>query len=236
MKKVYHVSLEKVKDGIFTPRIPKTTIKEENDTIPRICFSESIECCLGSMPNGAEVLQMLIEKTRKVNLPALLYVYELDLDSLKRGKDYWMPKKVSKYVPDGFFFSEYWVLKPVKCKYGVIDVKSFEFCKVLLDEKNQIGAKIISNLKYERVTDKKGILNYTLYKEPSKDLKDSSISVLKRGMFYDLMIKAEDLTDLIIEEIYEMFFNLFKDVYLDQTGEALSLSRSNFIEYVDFGL
>ena len=50
--KLYHVSYNKV--DRFIPRVPKERAGGENDDIPRICFSDSIEKCIAAKPSGLQ--------------------------------------------------------------------------------------------------------------------------------------------------------------------------------------
>ena len=56
MEVLWHVSFDKVPEGRFIPRVPENRITQgeyiEDDTIKRVCFSNSIENCLNAMPCG----------------------------------------------------------------------------------------------------------------------------------------------------------------------------------------
>lgn len=111
--KLYHVTFntDEPKIKTFIPRIPKWIIDtleitkncDENSTIPRICFSSSIETAI----------QALSEKSRDLKTGASLLVYELEVD--KNDPLIISPEELfSKgYVIDALENREYWYLKEV---------------------------------------------------------------------------------------------------------------------------
>ena len=72
--KLYHVSYNKV--DRFIPRVPKERAEGENDDIPRICFSDSIEKCIAAKPSGPTALEIAEEE----GIPVCLYVYSIDTE------------------------------------------------------------------------------------------------------------------------------------------------------------
>lgn len=122
--KLYHVTFntDEPKVKTFIPRIPKwitdtleiTKECDENATIPRICFSSSIETAI----------QALSEKTRDLKTNARILVYELEVD--KNDCYLISPEELfyKGYVVDALENREYWYLKEVTLvakEYKVID-------------------------------------------------------------------------------------------------------------------
>lgn len=108
MKKLYHISLNfmEANDKPFKARIPYSTAEYENETIKRICFSDSIEGCL-NLVNWTE--NLLIEKLILNNgksCPIRIYEFNFNIND----ENLLRPKEVSKYVPDAEFFNEYWYI------------------------------------------------------------------------------------------------------------------------------
>lgn len=73
----YHVSTNIHHDGTFIPRIPQNRHEDENDTIPRVCVSSTIEGCFTAMPNGGYSLDML-----NISTSGLYLIFRIDTDKL----------------------------------------------------------------------------------------------------------------------------------------------------------
>ena len=67
--KYIHVSFDVV--DTFKPRVPKSRIEGEDDTIPRICVSNRILDCVNAMPSGPETIQAM----QQLGLPAIIHAY-----------------------------------------------------------------------------------------------------------------------------------------------------------------
>lgn len=150
---LYHVSTDLDHDGLFTPRIP-SDIEDgdgEDNTIKRVCFSSSIEGCLGSMPDGGRGLRKYIKK-RKSN--RFVKVFILCVENFTGTV--LSPSSVSNFVEDAYIHQEYWVLHPVRIlHYVTLEIIDFDFNK---------DTNIITNLRYN-ITEvnfpKENLINYT---------------------------------------------------------------------------
>ena len=106
-KKIYHISEEDQTGNIFTPRLPinfMTDNQYEDDTTPRVCFSESIDGCLVG--------------TRYKLETNIMYVHEPANYSTLITK-----KPTIDEVPEAEISEEVWVLSPVKMRcIGKIEI------------------------------------------------------------------------------------------------------------------
>ena len=115
-----HVSFDTVE--CFYPRIPETRCQGENDSIPRICVSGSIEASLNAIPQAGNV----IENVQELGLPVILHAYYL---TPEEGEI--LPSEVvQQYVPDAETTGEMWLMKAPK---KVIRV-DFEVTKALIQD------------------------------------------------------------------------------------------------------
>jgi hypothetical protein len=101
---MYHISRNRKLDGvILKPRIPDNFFTQngnENNTIPRVCFSETIDGALSALNSNIS--------------NDTLFVYEPVLkNSIRVLKN----KEVQKYVPDAHLTKEVWILDEVELKY-----------------------------------------------------------------------------------------------------------------------
>lgn len=121
---LYHVSFQPV--SLFVPRIPETRAPGENETIKRICFSDSILHALHAIPNAGDILDYFINQE---NIPLILYVYSMESDQLADSD--WMDwKQVKAYVPDAILTKECWVMRSMKAE--LLDCKKIEISAVTI--------------------------------------------------------------------------------------------------------
>lgn len=109
---LYHVSTDLNFNSKFIPRIPKCMAHNENSTIPRICFSETLEGCFSAMPDGGIKIEQLIK-----NNEGKFRVYKLDLSkTLVNQSDILTPQNLweNDFVDDADLTLEYWILKPIE--------------------------------------------------------------------------------------------------------------------------
>ena len=103
--KLYHISEEDLDNKLLTPRIPKNYMTKnnyENNTIPRISFSTSIDGCLMGMSQNLK--------------DTIFNVYEPeDYNDLKIISNKDIIK--NNYTPDAKLTNEVWVITPVKLKF-----------------------------------------------------------------------------------------------------------------------
>ena len=109
----YHVSTELEHDGVFTPRIPDTRHKQQEDvTIGRVSVAPSIEDCFTAIPNGGGRLDEL-------NIMQRGYYLVVKVDTEKLGiqkEDMIFSEELYKkdLVRDADFTNEVWITKPFK--------------------------------------------------------------------------------------------------------------------------
>lgn len=115
--KLYHVSFE-LSESLhkeFIPKIPDNTIRGENEEIPRICFSDSIQGCIRGIKGYpkmdspyAEIIVWEHEFLESDNLYDWRYLYENNL------------------VPDAAVTHEYWFTERITLdgsKYRISDIE-----------------------------------------------------------------------------------------------------------------
>ena len=118
----FHISMDTKMNGkTLKPRIPtyltkkdNVTTYKENATIPRVCFSPSIEGCLNAIISAQKNLDV-------VGKNIFVYVPEKPISEYKIKTNKEIIKE--KLVFDANATGEMWILEPVKLKlYGVIMV------------------------------------------------------------------------------------------------------------------
>ena len=109
---LYHVSIRswEIIDE-FVPRIPESRCEliRENDSIPRICLSDSIKGCLSGVSWGG--LRLLTDPffNKDDKIIAIIRVYEFNRNSILT-KHILDPEKVKNHVLDAEITGEHWVV------------------------------------------------------------------------------------------------------------------------------
>jgi hypothetical protein len=120
------VSFVEIPDGRLYPRIPSLTGPFENKTIPRICFSRTIEGAITAMPQGAKALKTILKLQRQNKLIAVLHLYTIEESNLPQ-KNIWLPNRVQRYVVDANYTGETWILnQEVFCDHKTILISNAE--------------------------------------------------------------------------------------------------------------
>lgn len=102
--KLYNITFDLKDDRqLLEPCIPKSAADDEDKTIPRVCFTDSVEHCFQAIPgdsrNACKYAEFLI-RSIEINVEECVSPQEL------------FDKKL---VPDALENQEYWVLHPVFC-------------------------------------------------------------------------------------------------------------------------
>ncbi len=106
--KLYHLSVDRLGDEVFYPRVPNDRLEFEDDTIPRICVSTSVRGCIKGLG---------MDETHHH-----VFLYTPVEYKGKKIKDHIFKPTVDE-VPDVVKTREKWITCPVKMKYlGVVDV------------------------------------------------------------------------------------------------------------------
>lgn len=206
--KMYHVSTEIFKDiKIFNPRIPKSRLKNEDATIPRVCISDDIKNCLNGMCYMEKYWKYLTDDLESNQYfiddvcLRLLKVYEFEVDNNDSIKS---PKYLydNNLVPDSNITNEYWSLRELRpIKSYLIKITDLEY-----EDK-------ISELKYE-------IINPSLISEKVKlqfskvnqDMIELFNSKEESSLCYDVL-DIDDNSIIISTKNYPMenndFYNIF---------------------------
>lgn len=117
---LYHISINKLLDNElnFIPRVPSKNnrLEDENNTISRICFSDSVEGCLKAIAGTIGENVILKQCLTLEKIP--IYVYGIN-ETLIDNKYIKTPIELveNKYVMDAWKNSEYWITKEVKLNY-----------------------------------------------------------------------------------------------------------------------
>ena len=124
MNFLYHVDILGTENEIkeFVPRIPKSRIAGEDNTIKRICVSKNIEGCLGAISWGQKI-------NRNIKEFQVLRVYVFDKKDIKRD-NLILDEDLYKrgLVLDAKIHNECWIInqsiKP--CKIFYISINSYD--------------------------------------------------------------------------------------------------------------
>lgn len=203
---LYHVSIERVINNNFCPRIPKDRIDGENDSIKRICFSKKIKKCITAMPNGIRKIENLILLERTTGLPAIAYIYEIDDKNIAKKNLVSSASLVkNKLVPDAQINQEVWVVNQnVKCQETV--VKFVDIKKHLLSLNMGVGVKPFSEVK--KITFEKS-------KEPyERNFKYLALSKYNYGVIAKLAKNLGCLTKKLPNYIIEVTIPPMVDIAL----------------------
>lgn len=95
--KYIHVSFDVV--DAFKPRVPKSRIEGEDDTIPRICVANRLLDCINAMPSGPETMRAM----RQLGLPVVIHAYYM------QAQEIWNTDTIIQYVPDARCYGESWI-------------------------------------------------------------------------------------------------------------------------------
>mgnify|MGYP004458291345 FL=1 len=95
--KYIHVSFDVV--DAFKPRVPKSRIEGEDDTIPRICVANRLLDCINAMPSGPETMRAM----RQLGLPVVIHAYYM------QAQEIWNTDAIIQYVPDARCYGESWI-------------------------------------------------------------------------------------------------------------------------------
>lgn len=95
--KYIHVSFDVV--DTFKPRVPKSRIEGEDDTIPRICVANRLLDCINAMPSGPETMRAM----QQLGLPVVIHAYYM------QAQEIWNTEAIIRYVPDARCYGESWI-------------------------------------------------------------------------------------------------------------------------------
>lgn len=158
--KMYHVSLD-IFNNIekFSPKIPDKIAKNENNTIPRVCISDSIVNCLNGLlyyenyfrkiSMDSETNYFLLEE----GCERILKVYEFEIDE----KELVFPNYIFKnnLVSDALENNEYWSLKELEPIHSYcIKINGFPETKEGTLCKDNYRYEILKSIDYSLINDK----------------------------------------------------------------------------------
>lgn len=117
--KLYHISYDTSEplDKEFIPKIPHNTVSGEDESVPRICFSDSIEGCI----NAVEDQLGNYENEDR----ATIIVWEMEFLLPNDKLIGWQKLYEDNLVPDAVFTHEYWFLDKLRMKgtlYEILDI------------------------------------------------------------------------------------------------------------------
>lgn len=128
MVDLFHISLKKLNDDdlFFVPRVPKTAGNGENNSIPRICISDTLRGCINSILSSHIHNELMRCRARnETNLD--LYVYEVNSEIQSNEIIRTEELIESGHVLDATRTGEMWILSPIKMKlHSVLEVTNVE--------------------------------------------------------------------------------------------------------------
>lgn len=198
--KLYHITYDlsfKDKEVQFTPRVPEFIGFDEENSIPRVCFSETLEGAVSACPYSFD---RLCSNPNKEKIPII--VFELDTDQLE--EPYFSPEYLynHQYVGDAYYTRECWVLEEVTLKGRLIYITNYD-----IDSAIHFG-------EYPNLED----IERELYNKdscvPKQDLEYFN-SLLKEFTLPQVLnqIYGEGCCDKIIEIIDKMYYPTSDIVY-----------------------
>lgn len=227
---LYHVSVERVKDDLFYPRIPEIRIDGEDDTIKRICFSKKIEKCITTMPNGVHKMKNLILFENEFNIPAIAYIYSIDEETIDRKNKISSSTLVRRnLVRDAIVNQETWIINQnVKCNCELVRVRDVEL--VLKEYKCYEGKKVSVVKRIELESSHEPYERKFGYKLSTEE--DYNIV---RNLALETGCKVEDLPNYNIriivppmvdvapvwEKVKDIKWNYLKTFYEEQNGKPI---------------
>lgn len=133
---LFHISSDilDAETKLFTPRVPENRCDDEDDTIPRICFSDSVLDCIKAIPDSYDGVYNRVRLQKERGIPALFSVYSIDEKKLSKD-NILTPEQLQHLIPDALQNSEYWIINTdLKLPlYGYIWIKDIK-----LDKKGNI--------------------------------------------------------------------------------------------------
>lgn len=116
---LYHVSYDvfQAERYVFKPRVPESRADRENDSIKRICFTDSIENCLRSISSD---LQFMNEYN-------LIRVYKFEVSDQDENLMHWEELYRNNYAYDAALTHEYWYLNEVVLESKIYCIKDYSY-------------------------------------------------------------------------------------------------------------
>lgn len=140
-KTLYHLSLDVDQIIEFMPRVPESIMCDEDDTIERICLSDSIEKALSAAPwGGAALFDIFICG----DFSRLIRVYEFIID--EDNNSLISPEELYRkgLVPDAMLSNEYWYTEKLRpSKSYLIEISYYD--EEMMDIINYENYKEIMN-------------------------------------------------------------------------------------------
>lgn len=140
---------------VLEPVVPETVGDGENNTIPRVCFTDSIEHCMQALASS--------HKTFEKDVCFLVREAEIS----KNDKDLVFPETLRDkgLVPDAMENNEYWYTQPVECRTFLCMIKemecSFEMAWTCITKEDclDIVSKYAPKTLFEKATESEEIYN-----------------------------------------------------------------------------
>lgn len=162
--KMYHISLDIFKNiEVFKPRVPKSRLKNEDSTIPRVCISNNLGNCLSGLTYMSKYWKYITDDL-ETNFsllddvcPRILKVYEFDIKS-----ELIFPEELynKNLVPDANITQEYWSLKElVPTRSYLIKIKdiheedNFKISKLEYEIVNMSDIPRKAEIHFNKITD-----------------------------------------------------------------------------------
>jgi len=218
---LYHITYDLGQDEehIFVPRIPEEKIEQDEDiTIPRICFADTIENCIRAV-NGYP--------RDEANY---IRVYELEVDPNDNDLMSWEELYINGYVNDVELTHEFWYLKPVKMKSRVYKITSFdvrEFIVVAQELKTKIVSAIIDDFDVKKDVFGEMSASYIL-NDWIKDIgRDAKNIVLKSLQYEEEYVEEGD------PELHYQIFGEYPKVKKRKVNEYYNVHMVTDLEVVE---
>ena len=206
--KLFHVSTDIFKNITeFVPRIPKSRLKTEDGTIPRICVATNILDCL----NGISYEHSLSNKLFHDNHDC----YELVGDNYRAVKVYEFeytgsklltPTDIKDLVPDALSTNEHWItetIKPIRDYIISIDYLDIDINSNLI---NNFNFSVIKNPSFHK---KATIYTHENFEEIHEAIQEFTISHVHNSDDSSIQLNIGEfpIDKKIIEKILHDYFS-----------------------------
>lgn len=187
---LYHVTpvIEQSKRKRFIPRVPESVGKDENNSIPRICLSDSITLAVQASPYVSEMLQ----------IGKRIRVYKIRVDARNISKFVHYTTLFNKeLVPDALENHEYWCTSEITMDSDVYTVEDaridFDIAWTVISKQQVLNILAYLNNKSHGNLDYVWIDNNL---KTSKELYESIVIQMDKHGDYD---SEDDMWDCIAE-------------------------------------
>ena len=217
---LYHISYNLEQDGecMFSPKIPEKVEGDEDITIPRICFADTIQNCIRSV-NGYP--------RDEINY---IRVYEFEVDPNDEALVSWKEIYSKGYVNDAELTHEFWYLKPVKLKSRVYKITEFdkqEFIVISQVSKQKIVSILTEQLDMQEEIFAEMYATYILNNWVRENIKNSE------GIINAILEKLQHEETYVEEGNPELYYQIFGEYPATKTHKIKEYYKVHMVDNLE---